>query len=78
MEDQVEAVEVLHNAGAEDLHFRYIGTAKSRQFIVNVQFASAGDRTGEIISPGECDFMITKILGLVIDRLSALPNPGLH
>lgn len=78
MEDQVEAVEVLHNAGAEELHFRYIGIAKGRQFIVSVQFASADERTGEIMGPVEHDFMITKILGLVTNRLGMDPNPGLH
>jgi hypothetical protein len=78
MNDQVEAVEVLHNQNAEDLHFRYIGTARGRQFVLNVQFDSADGRTKEAMLPVEYDFMITKILGLVLERLGTAPNSGLH
>jgi hypothetical protein len=78
MDDQVEAVEVLHNEGTDDLHFRYIGTAKGRQFVLNVQFDSADGYTGDVMLSVEHGFMITKILGLVMERLGVAPNPGLH
>jgi len=48
---QVEATEILHGDNPTDLHFRYIGTAKGRQFIVNVQFDSHDGKTGERLNP---------------------------
>lgn len=78
MEDQIDAVEVLHNAGDADLHTRYIGIAKGRQFLVNVQFAAVDEKTAERLRPEEQDFLTVKILGLVIERITGTPNPGLH
>ncbi|MDE2462204.1 MAG: hypothetical protein KGO02_00605 [Alphaproteobacteria bacterium] len=78
MEDQIDAVEVLHNTGDADLHIRFIGMAKGRQFLVNVQFAAADEKTAEQLRPEEQDFLTVKILGLVIERITGTPNPGLH
>ena len=78
MNDQVEALEVLHNESAEDLHFRFIGTTKNRQFIVNVQFASTDDSTTEKLKPIEYDFMIGKVLALILKHMAEMPNPELH
>lgn len=78
MEDGIEGLERLHGASGEDLHFRFIGTAKRRSFVVNVQFAATDDSTAETLRPEEYDFMIGKILGLILNRLSETPNPGLH
>jgi hypothetical protein len=76
--DCVEAIEVLHGADSADLHFRFIGTAKDRQFVINVQFASADEATGTRLRPEECDFLIEKILALVNAQIAERPNPGLH
>jgi hypothetical protein len=76
--DCVEATEVLHSADSADLHFRFIGTAKDRQFVINVQFASADETTGIRLRPEECDFLIVKILALVNSQIAERPNPGLH
>jgi len=78
VEYQIDAVEVLHNTGDADLHVRFIGTAKGRQFLVNVQFAAGDEKTAEPLRPEEQDFLTLKILGLVIERISGTPNPGLH
>lgn len=78
VEDEIDALEALHGTGDKDLHFRFIGTAKNRQFIVNVQFGSADDKTAETLRPEEYDFMIGKMLGLILERLGELPNPALH
>jgi hypothetical protein len=75
--DGIEALETLHT-GDEDLHFRFIGMAKERQFTVNVQFASAHDKTGEKLRPEEYDFMILKVLGMVKQHIRARPNPSLN
>lgn len=78
VDDAVEALEALHGADGEDLHFRFIGTARHRPFIVNVQFACADDRTNERLRPEEYDFMIGKVLALILKRLGETPNPALH
>jgi hypothetical protein len=78
MEDQIDAVEVLHNTDDADLHVRFMGIAKGRQFLVNVQFAMADEKTVERLRPEEQDFLTVKILGLIIERIAATPNPGLH
>lgn len=78
LEDQIEAAEVLHAAESANLHFRFIGKAKSRQIIVNVQFASSDEETGERLRPEEFDFMIVKVLRMILARLRCTPNPALH
>jgi hypothetical protein len=78
MEDRIEATEVLHNRGDADLHFRFIGKAQNRQFVVNLEFASECEVTGEGLKPVEQDFLIAKILGLLLERIATTPNPGLH
>jgi len=78
VEDQIDAVEVLHNTGDADLHVRFIGMAKGRQFLVNVQFPAVDEKTAERLRPEEQDFLTVKILGLVIERVTGTPNPGLH
>lgn len=78
LEDGVEAREALQANDTEDLHFRFIGHAKQRQFVVNVQFAASDYTTGEKLRPEELDFMTSKVLGLILKHLGETPNPGLH
>lgn len=78
MEDQVEAVEVLHTVGAEDLYFRFIGTAWERQFILNVQFGAIHRCTGEHIRPAEHNLLIAGIMRLVLDHLAGTTHSDLH
>ena len=78
LKDGVEARETLHGTDTEDLHFRFIGHARQRQFVVNVQFAAADDATRERLRPEELDFMTSKVLGLILKHLGETPNPGLH
>jgi hypothetical protein len=75
---QIEATEILHDDNPTDLHFRYIGTAKGRQFIVNVQFDSHDGKTGERMKPIEYAFMVLKVLGLIVERVTSEPGTGLH
>lgn len=79
MKDQIEALEALHEFGADDLHFRYIGTAKNREFIVNVQFASTDSEANEKLRPEEYDFMTNKVLCVVIEHINRnSPASRLH
>jgi hypothetical protein len=66
VEDLIEGLERLHGSDAEDLHFRFIGSAKQRQFVVNVQFGAATDDSTERLRPEEHDFMIAKVLELIL------------
>jgi len=75
---QVEATEILHSDNPTDLHFRYLGTAKGRQFVVNVQFDSRDAKTGEPLNPIEHAFMVVKVLNLVVNRVTETPDSGLH
>jgi len=75
---QIEATEILHGDDPTDLHYRYIGTAKGRQFIVNVQFDSHDSKTGEPMKPIEYAFMVVKVLGLIMERVTSTPDAGLH
>jgi hypothetical protein len=75
---QVEATEILHGDNPTDLHFRYLGTAKGRQFVVNVQFDSHDGKTGERLKPIEHAFMVVKVLGLILERVTNKPDSGLH
>lgn len=78
MEDCIEALEALHKPDSEELHFRFIGTAKNRQFIVNVQFGSLDAWSSEKLSPVEYDFMMAKVLDLILKHLGDTSNPALH
>lgn len=78
MDDGIDALEVLHKEGDQDLHFRFFGMAMDRQFIVNIQFASSSEKAVECLMPVERDFLITKILELVLERVTKTPTPGLH
>jgi hypothetical protein len=78
MEEEVEATEILHNPNDQELYFRFIGTAKSRQFVVNVQFQGTDNATGEQLRPEEFDFMISKVLRLVLGQIGNRPNPALN
>jgi hypothetical protein len=77
-EDRIDAIEILHDQADADLHFRFIGTARGRQFILNVQFASADAQTKERLRTEEYDFIIGKILTLGLDRIATTPNPWPH
>ena len=46
-----------------------MGKTKNRQFIVNVQFASQDEDTGERLRPEEFDFMIAKLLRMVLAHI---------
>jgi len=76
VKDRVDAIEALHNAGEDDLHVRFIGTAGGHQFVLNVQFAALQEQAGQ----GQFDqgFMIAQILGVVIRFIGNRPDPGLH
>jgi len=76
--EEVEATEVLHDPNDAELSFRYIGTAKGRQFVVNVQFEGTESATGERLRPEEFDFMISKVLRIVLAQVAGTPNAALH
>jgi hypothetical protein len=78
LEDRIEALEALHEGDGEDLHFRFLGKAAGRCFAVNVQFDSADDRTAETLRPEEYDFMMIKVLRLVLAHIRDTPNPALN
>ena len=78
MAEEVEATEILHNPNDQELDFCFIGMAKSRQFVVDVQFQGADDVTGEQLRPEEFDFMVSKILRLVLAQIGNRPNPALN
>ena len=78
MKDQIETTEVLHRPDDTELHFRFVGTAQRRQFVLNVRFKVADATTGERLRPEEFDFMISKVLTLVLARIAGMPNPALH
>jgi len=78
VEDNIEATEVLHNTDSADLHFRFMGIARNRTFVVNVQFGTQCEASGEGLKPIEQDFLITKILGLLLEHIAKTPNAGLH
>ena len=78
MEDHVERTENLHSPNDLDLHFRFTGVAKDREFVVNLQCSSLHQRTGEPLRPEEYDFMAAKVLELVISAVTGRPNPGLN
>ncbi len=71
-------IETFHGESGLDLHFRFIGQLAGRQFIVNVQFPAVREDTGERLTPIEYDFLIAKIMGSVIAKTAAAPNPALH
>jgi hypothetical protein len=76
--DGIEAIESLHGLGDDELHFRFIGRAKHRSFIVNVQFGAECEATRERLRPVEYDFMLAKIVTLLLERIAQNPNPDLH
>lgn len=78
MEDKIEALEALHQRSGAELHFRFMGTAKNRTFVVDVQFDSADQSTNEPLQPIEHDFMIGRVLDLVLKHMAKAANPGLH
>jgi hypothetical protein len=65
LENCVAAAEIFHCAGDDDLHFRFIGTAKGHLFVLNIQFEAVQTGSGKTVSPGEHKAMIVHILGLV-------------
>jgi hypothetical protein len=75
--EEVEATEVLHDPNDAELNFRYLGTAKGRQFSLNIQFERA-DAMGERLRPEEFDFMISKVLRIVLEQVANSPNAALH
>lgn len=77
VDDKIEAIEALYSSD-DGLHFRFIGTAKERQFMVNLEFARRSDATGERLRPEEYDFMILKVLRMVLTHVRSRPNPALH
>lgn len=56
-------IETVHGENGLNLHFRFIGQLAGRQFVVNVQFPTAREDTGERLMPIEYDFLIAKIMG---------------
>ena len=77
MEDRVEAAGILPDGNGTDIHYRFIGKAENRTFVVNVLFAAENEKTREKLNPVELDFVIAKIFGLLIDRIVTGPNRGL-
>ena len=78
MEDGIEAREALNIANSDDLHFRFLGSARGRQFVVNVEFGAVSDHGTELLRPEEYDFMIGKVLRLILEHIGQTPNPALH
>jgi hypothetical protein len=78
VEDRIDATEILRGADSADLHFRFMGTAKNRQFVVNIQFGAADERGQDTLRPEEYDFMIGKVLRLILEHTGKTPNPALH
>lgn len=78
MEEGIEAREALHKGISDELHFRFMGTAKNRSFVVNVQFGAADDSGEDTLRPEEYDFMIGKVLRLILEHIGQTPNPALH
>lgn len=76
--ETVDRVDELHSPGGVDLHYRYVGTAAGRDFVVNIQFGSSRGLSDERLRPEELDFMIAKVLGLILQRLAENPNSALH
>jgi hypothetical protein len=73
--DGIEAVEALHAEGGDELHFRFIGSASNRSFIVNLQFARSDDKTGRLLRPDEHAFVMQNILHLVAEQIGAASIP---
>lgn len=78
MEDRVEVVSALHPGNGDELHFRYIGQAKGREFVVNLQCSAADTLQGERLRPEEYDFLVAKILEVILANIAEKPNPGLR
>jgi hypothetical protein len=78
LNDRIEAVATLHKDDSSELHFRFIGKVKNRQFVVNVQFEASDAENGDRLRPEELDFMIVKVLNLVFAHVRSRPNPALH
>jgi hypothetical protein len=79
MGEGIEAREALHKTDSGELHFRFLGTARNRLFIVNVQFDAAEDGGGDkALRPEEYDFMVGKILRLILEHIGEAQNPALH
>lgn len=78
VKDEVESLVALHRRGNEDCHFRAVGTAHGYKFLVNVQFSAVQDGTDERMRPEEFDFMICKILLMVLTHATKHPIPELH
>lgn len=78
LEDTIEAQQALHGADGKDLHFRFIGNAKHRCFIVNVQFAAADERTKEDLCAEEYDIMIRRLLTLILRHLGDTRSAASH
>lgn len=78
MEDGVEARTTLHTGDGNELHFRFFGAAKRRQFVVNIQFDASSAGATDTLRPEEYDFMIGKVLELILQQLRDTPNPALH
>lgn len=76
--DEVESLRPLHERGADDLHYRYTGTVHGYRFLVNLQFSAVQDCTNEKMRPEEFDFMICKILLMVLTHTTKNPNPELN
>lgn len=78
-EDQIDAVEALHNVSDPNLHLRFIGTAAGRQFVVSVQFPVGDEKiAAERLQPDEQVFLTAKILALVNERLTGTANSELY
>jgi hypothetical protein len=78
MEDRVETRTSLQAGSNGELHFRFIGAAKRRQFVVNIQFDASDIDCTERLRSEEYDFMIGKVLELVLQHMRETPNPALH
>jgi hypothetical protein len=76
VKDRVDAIEALHNAGEDDLHFRFIGTSRGHQFVLNIQFAAMQEQSSRgLLDHG---FMIAQILGVVVRFVGNRPDSGPH
>lgn len=78
MADEIEALEALHQPGGDDCHFRFSGSAHGHSFLVNVQFSALNEGTGDKLPPVQFDFLICKILLMILTHIAKHPNSDLH
>lgn len=78
MSDLVDVQQALHDPEGVDCHFRFTGTVNGRAFIVNLQFDTVDETSGEKVYPVEHDFLTCKILMMILTHVTKHSNPGLN